>query len=403
MRLLRTISTRRLLATAAGLVAAIVAGSAIAIAATSRGPVPPRKPLPQAIRAALAAPAVKGFSARVTFTNNLISSSDIQGADPLLSGGSGRLWVSPGHGLRLEIQSTNGDAQVVVSQRRFWAYDPASSTVYEGTLPAQSARGATKHADSGLPTVAQIQSVLTQLAGHASVSSAVPGDVAGRPTYTVRISPKASGGLLGGIAVAWDASRGVPLRLQIFARNDSTPVLEFTATQVSYGSVGASVFKLTPPRGAHVVNLGLPPASASSKTRSDSKSKKAEIAGVTAVASHLSFRLDAPASAARRTRSSVTLLGRGKHAGAVVVYGHGLGAVYVIERPGAGTKLPSVPQGDGHGPGLSLPTVTLRGSTTAQELPTALGTLLQFSRGGVSYTVAGSVPAATAISAARSL
>jgi hypothetical protein len=46
--------------------------------------------------------------------------------------------------------------------------------------------------------------------------------------------------------------------------------------------------------------------------------------------------------------------------------------------------------------------VTVNGAS-AQELDTALGTVLRFSRGGVSYIVAGSVSKQTAEAAARGL
>ena len=65
MRFLRTASTRRLLAVIVGLAAAIAAGSAIAVAASGSGPVPVRKPLPQAIHSALTAPAPAGITARI--------------------------------------------------------------------------------------------------------------------------------------------------------------------------------------------------------------------------------------------------------------------------------------------------------------------------------------------------
>src|ERR1700736_1169622 len=51
----RTASTQRLLATIAGFVGAIAAGTAIAIAAQGGGPVPAAKSLPRAIHDALAA------------------------------------------------------------------------------------------------------------------------------------------------------------------------------------------------------------------------------------------------------------------------------------------------------------------------------------------------------------
>ena len=49
MRFLRTASTGRLLALIGGLVAAIAAGTAIAVAATGNGPVPKAKPLARAV------------------------------------------------------------------------------------------------------------------------------------------------------------------------------------------------------------------------------------------------------------------------------------------------------------------------------------------------------------------
>src|SRR3954451_7668621 len=123
MRFLRTISTRRLLALCLSAVAVAAGGTAIAIAASGGGPTPPAKPLARAVHDGLTAPQVQGITARVKFTNHLIDSSGIRGANPLLSGADGRLWLSPGHGLRPELQSENGDAQIVGNERGFFVYD----------------------------------------------------------------------------------------------------------------------------------------------------------------------------------------------------------------------------------------------------------------------------------------
>src|SRR5438477_2547359 len=136
MKYLRRISTRRLLALCAGVTAAGIATAALALATTGGGPTPPPRQLPAAIHDALAAPPVKGISARVQFTNDLIASSSVQGSDPLLTGGSGRLWASPDGRLRLELQSDGGtgDSQLVVDGKRFLVYSGDTSTAYRGTL-----------------------------------------------------------------------------------------------------------------------------------------------------------------------------------------------------------------------------------------------------------------------------
>jgi outer membrane lipoprotein-sorting protein len=397
-KFLRTSSTSRLLGAVAGVAIAIAAGTAIAIAAQGSGPVPPHRPLAVAIHKALAAPAVKALSAKVSFTDNLISSSELQGSDPLLSGGTGRVWITQG-ALRLELQGENGDANAVVRGNRFWAYDPSSNTVYEGTVPSGAATA--DHARKGheeIPTVSQIKTQLARVAAHLSLSGATPGDIGGRPAYTVRVSPKGTGGLIGAAELAWDAIRGVPLRVALYARGDSTPVLALQATGISYGRVSRSVFDISPPKGAKVVNISLPAGGGHTK----SKKTKYLSLGLAALQKHLRFTLAAPASVDGLARQSVTPLGRDE---ALVIYGRGLGAVAVIEqlpRPGTSTELAPSSSGGGDQPGLTLPAVSIHGSS-GQELDTALGTVIRFTRAGVEYTVLGSVKPAVARAAARAL
>src|SRR4051794_17934842 len=141
MQFLRRISTRRLLALCAAVLACAAGGTAIALAATSGGPTPPPKPLDQAIHDAATAPAVGGVTARIHFTNRLIDQSSVgEGATPILPGADGRLWASPDGKLRLELQAPamggGGDSQVLVDGNRFTIYDSGQRTVYTGELPA---------------------------------------------------------------------------------------------------------------------------------------------------------------------------------------------------------------------------------------------------------------------------
>jgi outer membrane lipoprotein-sorting protein len=403
MRFLRTASTQRLLATLAGIIIAVAGGTAIAVAASSGGPVPKPQKLASAVHSALTAPTVQGISARITFTNHLIAASNIQGSDPLLQGASGRLWLSPStHQLRLELQSDNGDAQAVVSGGHFWVYDPGANTVYEGAVPAQakSKRQSARH--ETLPSAAQIQADLNKLAQHINLSGAIPSDVAGHAAYTVQVSPKHDGGLLGDAQLAWDAARGVPLRFAVYARGDSTPVLELKATNISFGRVPASDFAIKPPGSAKVVRISSP----TSTTHPARHSKKhAEVSGPAAVQRHLHFTLVAPATLVGLPRQSVSLLDWAGSPAALVTYGQNLGGIAVVEQDASKSRgLPSGnSSGSGdHARGLSLPTVSIDGAT-ARELDTALGTVVTFKRGNVAYTVLGSVPAAAAEAAARAL
>jgi hypothetical protein len=413
MKFLRTAPTGRLLALIGGLVIAIAAGTAIAVAATGNGPVPKAKPLARSLHDALAAKPVKGITADITFTNNLISSDDLPGetADPLLQGTRhGRVWLSDDGRLRIELQGDNGDANLVANKNSFWVSDPMQQTVYEGTLPGdKSAAGATKDktAANGVPTVAQIQSRLTRLMTHVDVGGAQtssPGDVAGRPAYSASVSPKHSGGLLGQAQLAWDAVTGVPLRIAIYARGNPTPVLALSATNISYGQIADSDLNIAPPAGDKVVKVstaGGHASAAQTARAARAEAKHAQVNGVAAVARHVPFTLGAPAALAGLPREQVSLLDWGGKPAALVTYGMGLGGIAVVEQ--SASSQVGAPGGSGGGEhGLNLPSVSINGAS-GQELATPLGTVVRFTHGGVAYTVLGSVAPYAAETAARAL
>src|SRR4051812_31240667 len=161
----------------------IAGGTAIAIAASSGGPVPERKPLANAVHEALAAPEVPGVTARIEFTNHLISGDELEGSNPVLTGATGRLWATDDGRFRLELQSDGGDAQVVSNGRRWWAYDGQSRTVYQGAVPKHER----KRHRWRTPSVGRIQRVINRVMRRAKVTGPTPANVAGEPAYTVRM------------------------------------------------------------------------------------------------------------------------------------------------------------------------------------------------------------------------
>jgi outer membrane lipoprotein-sorting protein len=405
MKFLRTSPTTRLLAVIGGLVAAIAAGTAIAVAATGAGPVPKAKPLATAVHDALTAKQVAGVTADITFTNNLISSGDLPGetADPLLQGTQhGRVWLTNDGRLRIELQGDNGDANVVVNNNSFWISDPMQQTVYKGTLPAGKPEK-TAAKPERIPTVAEIQSQITRLikgVDVAGVGTSNPGDVAGQAAYSVSVSPKHSGGLLGQAQMAWDAVTGVPLRVAIYARGNPNPVLALSATNISYSAISASDLTISPPSGDKVVTISTAGQHAAA-AHGARGARKTEVTGAAAVARHVPFTLSAPKSLAGLPREGVTLLSWGGKPAALLTYGQGLGAIAVIQQSAS----PSAGSGSSSGTGLGslrLPSVSIHGST-GTELATPLGTVLRFTRGGVAYTVLGSVTPYAAEAASRAL
>jgi outer membrane lipoprotein-sorting protein len=370
--LLRRLPLSRLLLLCGVLVAVGVGATALA-SALSVGPTPPPKPLADAVHDALTAPPVEGVSAQIQLTNHLLEGASLASgggggeasqltSSPLLSGASGRLWISKEGHVRLELQSEKGDTQVYYDGHTLSMYDASSNTLYRYTPPAQegTAKGCPtttapneicleSHSEHSshheVPSVAKFEEAIAHLEKHTDVSGATPTDVAGQAAYTVRVSPKEGGSLLAGAELSWDATNGVPLRAAVYSTESSAPVLELAATSISYGPVEPSVFEFTPPANAKVEEVVLP--------------KPGEHQGSSAPG------------------------GEHEHP-KVTTQGSGPGTIAVLEaKTKAGTsQTSSLPEG--------LQQVKINGAT-ASELPTELGTLLSFERDGVRYLVAGAV------------
>ena len=388
MKVLRTLSTRSLIVLVAIVAALAAGGAAIAVAAGGGGgPTPPPKPLPQALHDALSASEPDGITARIKFTNKLFPSGALlgQAGSALMSGASGRLWLTNDGRGRIELQSDAGDAQIVWNPTDVTVYDASSNTVYHAKLPAHP-QDTTGSSGRTAPSVTEISDFLAKLGQHADVSGAQPTDVADQAAYSVSISPKHDGGLLGSAELAWDAAQGIPLRVGIYAQGSSSPVLQIEATKISYGAVSDSDVNVTPSASAKVVDLTAPTPQPGAET------KAKPVSGLDAVQAAAGFNVVAPDTLVGLPRQDVRLV----HKAVVVVYGQGLGAILVVERQ-ADTS-----GGQSGGPLSSLPKISLDG-LTGHELATQLGTVIEWQRNGVGFVLAGSLPPAAAETAARDL
>ncbi len=368
MNIFRRLPLSRLLAVCALAVAIGVSATALASAVGS-GPTPPDKPLAQAVHDALGAPHVQGVTAYVKLTNHLLEGASLASggqagelaSNPLITGASGRLWIADDGRVRLELQAEKGDTEVYYDGKALTLYDTATNKLYRYTPSAGSTPDTSKPDTSSghhePPSVAQVEEAISHIEQHANLSGATPSNVAGQPAYTVRISPKESGSLIGGAELSFDSAHGVPLRTAIYSSTSSTPVIELAATEISYGPVDSSVFSFTPPAGVKAEALK-PPASGAS---------------------------DGARPQGTKTKPNLT------------THGKGISSVAVVEHKSEGGG-----QSSANHALEGLPQVDING-TKASELRTALGTVLSFERSGVRYLVAGAVTPGAVEEIARGL
>ena len=372
------------------LAAVMVAAVTVTAFALTRGggPTPPKTSLAGAIRAMAKDRPVAGVAAKFRIDTDLLPGTSSSFSVSPLNGATGTVWAGKG-GMRFVVRSELGTTELGFSKGRLVVYDRAHRTAYVLPLASHHSSEKTREhkAGSGGKTV-NVGTVLNHLREGAILSGAIPGDIAGRPEYTVRLSPRHNGGLFGAVELAWDAAHRIPLRFAVYPRGSSTPAFAITVTSIHYGRVPTRALTVRPARGTKIVHVQLP----SRQDATSSSSANQSATGVAAVQRAVNFRLAAPAVLAGMPRTQVRSVNLHGPA-ALATYGRGLGTVFVLEQRVAPNE---------QSPLASLPAASVNGAP-GHELQTTLGTLLQFTRGGVTYTVVGSQTAGKIMAAAQAI
>jgi len=369
----RTASTATLVAVGVVFAAIFVAANALAGLDRSGAHPPPPATLAELTLRELGGNGPEGITANFRYANSLVPTTSLvpqasAGGSPLplVTGASGRLWYMNGR-LRMEFQTDQGDTQLVVRGTHALMYDASDGTAFAATLPSIATLGRIR---TGLAGASQL---LGRVRSSLEISTPQPGVTAGRPSYTVEMAPVQSPGLLSKVVLSVDADTGTPLLLDVYGEGQSKPLVEFALSNVHYGAVDPAVFELNLPFGMEPVpvRFGGPPSLGATV----SCSAPATLGGL-------------PLQSCREASRSGELPGR------LLVYGRSFGSVVVLEQPGGGD-----PSGGLWGllPGVSV------GGAEGRELVTPLGSVVRFARGGVTYTVLGSLPHAVVEAVARGL
>ena len=298
-----------------------------------------------------------------------------------LAGATGTVWAA-GNEVRVSVHSQLGTAQLAYDGSSVTFYNPKNHAAYRLALPSHK-RDTSSSARHAPPSVADIGKLLTDIGKDAMLSGAIPGNVAGRPRLHGRgaVAPRIRPGWLAGTGLGCRTRRAAalrhhPARLDLPRWNWSSPTLPLR--QAAAGAAG-----LTLPAGTHTEALRLP-----SKQRVRGAVKQVHsVSGAGAVAKaaqfHLIARLRWPAGRAARCGRWATARCRLRQA-SIRCW---------LREAGREPRRRLLPV---------MSPVSVNGAA-GHELETTLGSVLQFSKGQVTYTVAGFQTADTILSAAQSL
>jgi hypothetical protein len=178
------------------------------------------------------------------------------------------IWYLNQNHVRIAQEMQMGESDLRLDGTQLWLWDSKTQTATHVLLPKSvgNEAGAGQQASSipggvaGLnesPQAAARQA-LAQLGPSTNVRLGPNVTVAGRAAYQISLSPKASGSLVSQVLIAIDAARHIPLRVEVIARDSSSPAFEVGYTALAFGPPAMSNFSFTPPPGAHVKTETIP-------------------------------------------------------------------------------------------------------------------------------------------------
>ena len=393
----------RALAAVIGLVLVAVLGvGAITVGAGAQGEPPERLTENELLTRVSAAPEnAPDYNATLAAEQTLVPDGLIGASEGGDTGDSGprtaRIWRGGPDILRAELQGENGDRVFVRNGDRVSLYDGASNTLKTGEKP-ESAPDSAAESD-GIPGASpeKIDEVLAEIAPSSKLMTGPPVEVAGRWAYPLTLEPRDKSVTLVERAEALvDAETFVPLSFDLYAEDRPEPVASYQARDFEVGPIPDARFEFETPPGAVVERLEPDGDRTDEHHEGDRPRRVASVAEASKLAG---FTVEGLPEAPGGRGLEGILASDG---GAVLTYGSDWGAVVLTEKAGGGEAAESPPSPGGQGGGMQIPVVDL-GGVQAGELSTPVGTVLTWSDGGVSYTLAGSVPAAELREAARGL
>jgi outer membrane lipoprotein-sorting protein len=174
----------------------------------------------------------------------------------LLSGShTSRVWYSGADKQRFALLDTLGETDIFHNGRDVWTYDSTQHLATHTVLPPSVAGH--HHAPPSVPAVTPEQAAEAALQA-IDPTTAVTTDsarrVADRSAYELVLSPRDTSSRIGSVRIAIDGKTKIPLGVQVYARDGSSPAIDIAFTRISFEVPDSDNFSFTPPPNTTVKN-----------------------------------------------------------------------------------------------------------------------------------------------------
>ncbi|MDQ1397910.1 MAG: hypothetical protein QOG64_3169, partial [Acidimicrobiaceae bacterium] len=235
----------------------------------------------------------------------------------LLSGShSARVWFAGPDKVRIAIPGDLSETDIVRNGTDLWQWQSQGQTASHLQLSPPSGQDSTppEATAEAPPTPAALaDQLLASVDPTTRVFVRNTATVAGRPAYELVLAPKAADTLVADAVLTIDAGTGLPLKVQVLAKDATTPALDLGFTSIDLSVPGDGAFQFSPPSGATVRQLQTP-GELLTPARNGRGGRGHDRAAMTSTPGALSGTVDTSAPSAK----SPSVVGEGWNAVAVI-------------------------------------------------------------------------------------
>lgn len=179
--------------------------------------------------------------------------SDAAGGDmswqSLLTGAhTMRVWYGGPTQQRIAILAQMAERDVIHNGTDLWTYTSTTNQVTHSTV--SKAIPSTDLGASDLTPQQLAEQALRAVDPTTDVTVDRTARVAGRAAYQLDLVPRDARSLIGSVRIAIDAETSIPLQVQVFAGEATTPAIQVGFTDISFSAPSPSIFDFTKPPGA---------------------------------------------------------------------------------------------------------------------------------------------------------
>ena len=189
-----------------------------------------------------------------------------------------RVWYAGDEKVRLALLGTKGETDFIRNGSDAYLWNSSAKTATHAKIPAGALERHPESMAGALPKTPQeaADAALAAIDPSTKVETTGAAKVAGRDAYELVLSPKDTASLIGQVRLAIDAEHHIPLRVDVYAKNNTTPAFRIAFQQISFTVPDAEQFAFNPPADTKVTESSAAPAAADRQKLAEKRKELAQ-------------------------------------------------------------------------------------------------------------------------------